>query len=114
MGVDRTDYILFGWKLPFQLKDKNGNEIDPWDEKLMPYIEGHKGVEYSFIVDGMCGDYCAFGKNMGSATDDGEGWGFTDLDFSSINVEEAKKLYVELFNLEIVTEPKLFIFSHYH
>ena len=28
MGVDRSDYIMYGWKLPYNIKDNNGNKID--------------------------------------------------------------------------------------
>jgi len=34
MGVDRSDYIMYGWKLPYKLKDNEGNEIDLFDEKF--------------------------------------------------------------------------------
>jgi len=46
MGLSRTDYIVYGWKLPLNMTDKDGNEINFWDDKFLPYIEGHKGEEY--------------------------------------------------------------------
>lgn len=51
MGVDRTDYIIYGWKLPYGLKNSDGNEIDFFEDKYLPYVEGHKGIQYTIIVD---------------------------------------------------------------
>jgi hypothetical protein len=115
MGVSRTDYIVYGWKLPYELKDKNG-KIDLWADKFLPYIEGHKGVDYTLISDGMCGDYNVFGRLLKHAGDDGDGWGFTNLDLAKIDAEEVKAKYREVFELdkdELIAEPYLFIFSHY-
>ena len=28
MGVDRNDYIVYGWKLPYEILDNDGKEID--------------------------------------------------------------------------------------
>ena len=45
MGVDRRDYIILGYKLAGSFpKDNNLNLYE--DEKLLPYIEGHKGIEH--------------------------------------------------------------------
>ena len=113
MSVDRTDFIIYGWKLPYELKNENG-DIDLWDDKFLPFIKGHKGVEYSLISDGMCGNYTVFGKLLGQATDDSDGWGFINLDLSAINSEEVKSKYKELFEIDIIpSEPYLFIFSHF-
>jgi len=116
MGVYRIDYIVYGWKLPYELKNKNG-KIDLWADKFLPYIEGHKGIDYILISDGMCGCYNIFGKSLKHAGDHaGNGWGFTKLDFEKIDAEEVKAKYREVFELdedEDITEPYLFIFSHY-
>lgn len=117
MGVYRIDYIVYGWKLPYKLKDSKGI-INFDDDKFLPYIEGRKGVKYTIIRDGMDGKYTVFGKLIKQTDSDDYncGWGFTNLDFSNHNTEEIKSKYREVFNLEeneIMTEPYLFIFSHY-
>ena len=33
MSVDRTDYIVFGWKLPYEMKDSNGEQINFYDDE---------------------------------------------------------------------------------
>lgn len=112
MSVERTDYIVYGWKLPYELKNENG-KIDLWADKFLPYIEGHKGETFTLVSDGMCGSYNVFGKLLAHATDDGDGWGFKNLDLSNLNPIEVKEKYKELFNSE-PSEPCLFIFSHFH
>jgi hypothetical protein len=44
MGLYRTDYIVYGWKLPKEIYG-----FDYWDEKYLPYIEGHPGIKYQII-----------------------------------------------------------------
>ncbi len=117
MGVDRSDHIVYGWKLPYDLKDSNGNKIDFWDKKFLSMIEGHPGEEFTIIIDGMSGKYVVFGLKVESCYDDsGEGWDFTNLDINDFDAEDVKSEYRKVFELkedEIITEPYLFIFSHY-
>lgn len=105
MGVDRTDYIIYGWKMEYS--DKY------YEDKLLKYVEGHKNVNETLVVDGMCGDYAVFGTLIDHCDDDGEGWDFVELSFQDLDAEALKKLYKELFETEPVGEPKLLIFSHY-
>jgi len=113
MGVDRSYYIMYGWKLPYKLKDNEGNEIDLWDEKFESVMCGFPGEEFSLISDGMCGDYNAFGLRVLHCSDDGDGWDFVNLDIASFDAEKVKSKYVELFGIYPATEPTLFIFSHF-
>lgn len=114
MGVDRTDYLIYGWKLPINFVNSNG-PIDIWDEKFRPYMEGHKGIDFSLIFDGMGGKYTVFGKRIAFATDDGDGWGFMELDLSKIGSPGfTKDKFKEIFEIEPPSEPSLFIFSHWH
>jgi hypothetical protein len=40
MGVNKTHYIIFGFKVhPNKLKSE---KIDIWSDKFLPYIEGHR------------------------------------------------------------------------
>jgi len=112
MSVSRTDYIMFGWKLPIHLKNKNG-AIDLWADKFLPFIEVPNGAEYALIIDQMCGQYIVFGNLLARATDDGYCWGFSSLDFS-VNREAVILKYTELFETDTPpSEPYLFIFSHF-
>ena len=115
MGVHRTDYIVYGYKLPYKLKNEKG-KIDLWDEKFLPMIEGHKGEEFTIISDGMCGEYNVFGLLLKIGGDGYEGWDFVHLDFKNLDAEKVKSKYREVFELkedDTVAEPYLFIFSHF-
>ena len=115
MGVDRTDYIVYGYKLPYEMSNKKG-PIDFWDENFEPTREGHEGEEFTLIIDGMCGRYSAFGLLIESGGDKYEGWDFVNLDFKNFDAEKVKAKYREVFELdedEPVAEPYLFIFSHF-
>ncbi len=113
MGIDRTDYIMYGWKLPYDLRNKRGEKIDTYSEKLLPYIEGHKGIEYS-LVEGMSCEYKAFGKVIEQGGDKYEGWDFVKLDFKNLDPVEVKDKFKELFDIDEIEDPTLFIFSNYH
>lgn len=89
MGVDRTDYIVYGYKLPYELKNENG-KIDLWDDKFLPMIEGHQGEEFTLISDGMSGQYNVFGLRIESGGDKYEGWDFVNLDFKNLDAEKVK------------------------
>ena len=109
MGLSRTDYIVYGWKLPLNMTDKDGNEINFWDDKFLPYIEGHKGEEYTIVRDD---NFMAFGKLVAI---DSDGWDFKHLDTNNLNKEEVKNKYNEVFEVEgSVSDPYLFIFSHWN
>ncbi len=115
MAVDRTDHIVYGWKLPYDLKNENGT-IDLWSDKFLPMIEGHKGEEFTMIIDQMCGDYVVFGLNVKSGGDKHEGWDFVHLDFNKFDAEKVKAKYREVFDMkegEPMGDPYLFIFSHF-
>jgi hypothetical protein len=113
MGVDRNDYIIYGWKLPFELKNENGEKIDIYDDKYLPYIEGRRGIEYIIIVDNTCGKYIVFGLLIETDRGDLEGWNFKSLDLTNLDSEQIKYKYFELFGVNNINEPNLFIFSHY-
>jgi len=102
MGLYRTDYIVCGWKLPKEIEG-----FDYWDDKNLPYVEGHKGVEYTIVLDD---DYLVFGKLIAISSE----WNFNVLNFDNLNTEEIKEKYREIFNVDGgVSEPYVFIFSHY-
>ncbi len=119
MGVDRTDYIIFGFK--FSPKDLKQHGIDLWDDKYLPYIEGHQGVEYIIVNDGMSGEYVVFGKLINQA-DENEGSNFKKIEYDSFFSDQVNKAIIykfkELFGNEMYAsiediDPQLLVFSHY-
>lgn len=115
MVVDRTDYIVYGYKLPYELKNENG-KIDLLDDKFLPMIEGHQGEEFTLVSDGMSGQYIVFGMRIKSCGDKYEGWDFVHLDFKNLDAEKVKSKYREVFELKEdhpIADPYLFIFSHF-
>jgi hypothetical protein len=114
MSVDRTDYIVYGWKLPYEMKNSKGDQIDFWDDKFLPMIEGHEDEAYSLIIDGMMGEYTVFGIVI-EQDEDGNGWDFVHLSGVRVNHDHLKDKYREIFDVEgEVADPYLFIFSHFH
>jgi len=108
MSIDRTDYIVYGWKLPLNMVDGDGNDINFWDDKFLPYIEGHQGEEYTIIRDD---DFMVFGKLIAC---DNDGWMVTHLPFKKLNPKEVINKYNEVFGIEgNGAEPYLFIFTHW-
>lgn len=113
MGVDRTDFIMYGWKMPYKLYNKNGEKINLHDEKFESMICGFPGEEFTFISDGMCGEYNVFGYSVNIGGDKYEGWGYTEINVKTFDDQKLIDKYVELFYAQPATEPKLFIFSHF-
>ena len=111
MGIDRTDYVVYGWKFPEKLRDAEGREVDLWADRFLPYIEGHQGVEY-VIVRGD--NYVVFGFVVAHGGDQDEGWGFEPLDRGLPKPHEVQLKYCELFGYKTLSTPSLFIFTRWH
>lgn len=114
MSVDRTDYIVYGWKLPYNITDSKGDKVDLYKDEYLPMVEGHKGEKYAIITDGMCGDYNVFGIVVKRGGDRYEGWLFENLDIRdfSNSSDDMKIKYREIFDA-VPKEPNLFIFTHW-
>lgn len=108
MGVDRTDYIMLGWKLSYEKYDRDFYE----DESLLPYIEEWEEIKYRLIIDGMSGEYIVFGYELMRGGDEWAGWEFEEINFDEIDIEKLKLECKRIFG-DILEEPKLFIFSHF-
>lgn len=115
MSIDRKDYIVYGYKLPYELINENG-KIDFWDDKYQPMIEGHEGEEFTIIFDRMSGEYVVFGLFI-ACSDEYDGWDFFKLDTKDLDGEKVKNKFHEVFGqLEgvTITEPELFIFTNFY
>lgn len=116
MGIHRNDYIIYGYRLPINIKGKDGNKIDLWADEFLPYIEGHQGVEFSIINHLQDNTSFAFGQNLGHMYEHGE-WDFHMIDFKSLDSEKVKKEYRKIFGLkedEFIAEPYLFLISNFN
>jgi len=103
MSLNRTDYIIYGWKLPVKMDGFNY-----WDDKYLPYIEGHPGVDYTIILEEE-NKFLAFGKLIGIA----ETWDGENINFKNLDSDEVKEKYGEIFGVEKASaEPYLFIFTN--
>ena len=122
MGVDRSDYIIIGYKLPYTFNNVvTGKKVDWYDDIFLPMIEGRPGVEFSIITDQMSGEYAVFGKVLVSAYE----WGFNfkEIKYDDSDFDKVKEKFVELFGgytvMDILDkdfqyDPKLFVFSHFN
>jgi hypothetical protein len=114
MGVDRSDYMIYGYKLPENYFESKGIEIFEGN-KYMPFIEGWKGEDYSIVHDQMCGKYCVFGYSITHANN--QGFKFVELptDGWPVTAEQVKAKFNEVFGFtdDELGEPKVFIFTHY-
>jgi len=114
MGVDRSDYMIYGYKLPADYFESKGIELFEGD-KYMPYIEGWKGEDYSIVNDQMCGKYVVFGYSIAYANSNG--FDFTELpsDGWPVKPDQVKEKFKEVFGFtdESLGEPKVLLFTHY-
>lgn len=82
MSVDRTDYLMIGYKMPYDVKFKDGRSLsqDIWDTgEYLPMVEGWKDEIFSLIPDGMSGNYICFGIVL-VRSDIYAGFDFTTID----------------------------------
>lgn len=114
MSAYRTDHIVYGWKLPYDIKNSNGESIDLWNDKFLPMIEGHKGEKLTLIRDDMAGEYTVFGIRFKDCNSD-EGWDCEILEpcFNGVDALGLIIKFRELFDREPEGNPALLIFSHW-
>lgn len=114
MGVDRSDYLIYGYKLPADYLKSKGIEIFEGD-KYMPYIEGWKGEDYAIVHDQMAGKYCVFGYSVAYANSNG--FKFVELppDGWPVTADQIKEKFKEVFDFVDgeLGEPKVLLFTHY-
>ena len=105
MGVDRTDYLIWGAKVDvesaFALQDELEAEID-----------GADGKRFDLILDGMSGQYAVAGKII-AKSDPYEGLDFITVDPAQIawDTELAIRIRSVFPDAE---DFSLMLFSHFH
>jgi hypothetical protein len=109
MSVQRIDYVVYGWKMKYI---PNVYE----NEKLLPYLQGHKGIEFSLISDTMNGQYQVFGVVISKSDEI-----YVDFDFKEINIKKMNEKtdllidkYYDLFDELPNSLPDLIVFSHFN
>ena len=114
MGVDRRDYVIYGYKMPYDYLESKGLNI--WeDQKYLPFIEEWKKEDYSIIYDQMCAGYIVFGMRIAYA--DQKGFEFVELPISGWPNQSdlIKDKFKEIFGISAADfgEPKVLLFTHY-
>lgn len=117
MGIFRTDYFIYGYRLiPKELKLIDSREFNIWDEKYLRFSEGRPGVKYSLLNDQMLNEYIVFGQVI--AKSDENGFDFVEVNFydSKLNYSELQTTFLEIFKDYLpdnkIPNPKLFLFTN--
>jgi len=123
MGVDTTNYIVFGYKLPYSVCGKD-EDYDDFYEKFKEYIESEHDEKYkkrllSIISDGMDGKYCIVGKIIDRT--DADCYCFSN-NFNVIPspiidndlIDQLKSEFIRLFPKysSHAFDPRYFVFTH--
>lgn len=118
MSIDRTDYLIIGYKFPADFTSKSGvklGQIIYEDDKYLSIFEGWKDEPFTIVADGMTSKYIVFGKTL-ATSDTYTGFEFTelsvDLDDYRLVQNKAKELFADYDY--VFAKPQLLIFSHYH
>jgi hypothetical protein len=107
MGVERTDYLMFG----LDVGPKNFNRDDFEAE-----IEGAPNARFDIVYDGMCGEYCIAGKVI-ARSDQYEGFVLKKIDPAALDIDRgalASKLSEAFARTITADDLALVLFSHFH
>lgn len=106
MGYTRTEYVIIGYKIPYDL-------IGDDNEEFLPYIEGSPNVDVTIIKDDMSGDFAIFGKVLLSSDRD-NGFEFTEIEITDDDKRIVNNEFKKLFpDYKLTDEIKIIGFSHY-
>ena len=113
MGVYIDYYLIYGWKLPYDMKDINGNLVRYDNELFTAMIDGEPNQLYSVFLDQMLGKYIVFGKVMLNMSIEDDSC-FEDVDLPEMNKNMLIYKFNKLFGeSQLNEEPKLFKFIHF-
>lgn len=105
MGVDRTDYLMFGADM-----GADGFEY----EKHEAEIEGSPGARFDIVYDGMCGKYCIAGKII-AKSEPYEGFEMAKVNLLDIDLRDLSAKVSDAFGRPISPSNfSLILFSHFH
>lgn len=106
MGVDRTDYLMFGADMGTEAFERDDLEAE---------IEGAPGARFDVIYDGMCGRYCIAGKII-ARSDPYAGFEMAKIDPEKMKLDPAALAATvsEAFGRKLVpSDFSLILFSHF-
>lgn len=106
MGVDRTDYLMFGADMGAQ--DFNLDDFEP-------EVEGAPVRRFDIVYDGMCGKYCLAGKII-AKSDPYEGIEMVKIDPAKLDVDrtELAAKVSDAFGRPVSADDfSLILFSHF-
>lgn len=105
MGVDRTDYLMWGAKVdPFEVASR-------YDE-LEAELDGAQNKRFDLVYDGMSGEYAIAGRII-AKSDPYEGLGLQEVaTFHMIGDAKAQEAVTAAF--PAAEDFKLYLFSHFH
>lgn len=106
MGVDRTDYLMFGVDV--------GAEAFDWD-KHDDEACGAPGARFDIVHDFMSGEYCIAGKII-ATSDPYEGFEMAKIDPKKLDVDRGQLADVvsDAFGCDISADDfSLLLFSHF-
>lgn len=107
MGVDRTDYLMFGVDVGYDAFDWDKHEAE---------VEGAANRRFDVVFDGMSGKYCIAGKVIAKSEPyDGIGMVTIDPDHLGIDRAALAKEVAAAFGKDVTTDDlRLMLFSHFH
>lgn len=106
MGVDRTDYLMFGVKLDYDVFDWDKHEVE---------AEGGPDAAFDLVQDGMGGKYVVAGKII-ARSDPYEGIEFREIATSDLPQDVPLLARTVSDKMGVPLAPsdfKLFLFSHF-
>lgn len=106
MGVDRTDYLMFG-------ADMGADAFD-WD-KYEAEAAGAPNRRFDIVYDGMCGKYCIAGKIIAQG-DQYDGIEMKKIDPEKLDVDRdaLAKTVSDAFGRQVsAADFSLILFSHF-
>ena len=115
MGIDTSFHLIYGYRLTDDLKSRTtGEALDPFSEKLEPYLNGEESVQpFTLLWDQMgSGQDMVFGKQFCDLS--GYEASIMEVDIDRLEKDKLKKLYSGLFEDFDVpdVEPKLLCITH--